>query len=253
MPHNPIRFITNFTNIPLENFFGFALAKITSPPNIKIPLLIHRYEGKVIHPTGTWVGVYFSEELKAMQKHGYKIELIKGIEFTKEILFKDYIDHFYAIKKNATGPLRWIAKMHLNTLYGIFGRKKDTLETITVNNEDIPKIFLLKVVKSIVEINDQSILLTINNLDPDILLPEVELNSTIDGDISNTFIDIKSNVAIASAITSYARIHMMQFKTGSFQDQIAYTDTDSIFLTQPLPESLVGQELGLMKDELDGK
>lgn len=35
---------------------------------------------------------------------------------------------------------------------GIFGRNKDTLETITVNNEDIPKIFLLKVVKSIIEI-----------------------------------------------------------------------------------------------------
>ena len=43
---------------------------------------------------------------------------------------------------------------------------------------------------------------------------------------------------------------MMQFKTGIYLalDQIAYTDTDSIFLTQPLPESLVGQELGLMKD-----
>ena len=116
MPLNPIRYVSNINNITLDNFFGFALAKITTPPNIKIPLLIYRHVGKVIHPTGTWVGVYFSEELKAVQKYGYKIELIKGIEFSKVILFEVYIKHFYEIKKVATGPLRWIAKMQLKSL-----------------------------------------------------------------------------------------------------------------------------------------
>ena len=32
-----------------------------------------------------------------------------------------------------------------------------------------------------------------------------------------------------------------------------YTDTDSIFSTKKLDLSLIGKELGLMKDELDGK
>ena len=46
----------------LKNFFGFIKAKFTAPKGIKNPVLIFRHDGKTIHPTGTWVGVYFSEE-----------------------------------------------------------------------------------------------------------------------------------------------------------------------------------------------
>ncbi len=31
-----------------------------------------------------------------------------------------------------------------------------------------------------------------------------------------------------------------------------YTDTDSIFTTEVLPDHLIGKDLGLMKDELNG-
>ncbi len=34
---------------------------------------------------------------------------------------------------------------------------------------------------------------------------------------------------------------------------VCYTDTDSIFTTQPLPEHQVGDALGQMKDELNGQ
>jgi hypothetical protein len=58
----------------------------------------------------------------------------------------------------------------------------------------------------------------------------------------------KSNVAIASAITAYARIaltsHMMDPNNPVF-----YHDTDSIVLQHPLPSSAVGIELGQMKLE----
>lgn len=33
---------------------------------------------------------------------------------------------------------------------------------------------------------------------------------------------------------------------------VAYSDTDSIFTTDKLPESLLSKELGLMKDKLEG-
>jgi hypothetical protein len=48
---------------------------------------------------GTWTDTYFSEELKAVQKLGYKITLIKGIEFDKTDLFSGYVKHFYDKKK----------------------------------------------------------------------------------------------------------------------------------------------------------
>ena len=60
---------------------------------------------------------------EAVIKYGYKIQLIKGYEFSKVKLFDKYVDHFYNLKKNSTGATKFIAKMHLNQLYGIFGRK----------------------------------------------------------------------------------------------------------------------------------
>ena len=35
-------------------------------------------------------------------------------------------------------------------------------------------------------------------------------------------------------------------------DSVAYTDTDSIITTKPLSKELIGNELGQMKDELEG-
>jgi DNA polymerase type B, organellar and viral len=52
-------------------------------------------------------------------------------------LFSDYVNNFYEQKKNSIGPKRFIAKMHLNQLYGIFGRRHDLLETINIYKEDL--------------------------------------------------------------------------------------------------------------------
>ena len=183
------------------------------------------------------VGVYFSEELKAVQKYGYKIEIIKGVEFSKANIFGDYIKHFYDIKKNSVGALRFIGKNHLNYLYGLFGRSKVTLETITILNKDIEFYLISRVIKNMIEIDDEkTVLLTLQNVDNDIIK---KLNSTIETDLKNFESDIKTNVAIASAVTANARIHMIDFK---MSDNTCYTDTDSIFTTEPLPEHLVSDE-----------
>jgi hypothetical protein len=60
---------------------------------------------------------------------------------------------------------------------------------------------------------------------------------------------VKANVAIASAVTSYARIHMIPFKIEGY---CVYSDTDSIFTTKKLDDRFIGNDLGLMKDELNG-
>ena len=57
---------------------------------------------------------------------------------------------------------------------------------------------------------------------------------------------VKSNIAIASAITSYARISMIPFK---LDEGVCYTDTDSIFTGEVLPSEYVGNELGQFKLE----
>ncbi len=231
----------------LENFFGFCLAEITTPKNILKPLLPYKFKGKTIFPTGTWIGVYFSEELKEVVDRGYKVKLIKGYEFSKIDLFTDYVYHFYDLKKLATGAERWIAKMHLNQLYGIFGRRKDLIETINIFKKDLPKYMSTKVVKNVVEINDDIYTILIKtNVNTDILK---ELNAYFESHYSNSFSEVQSNVAIAAAVTAYARIHMMPYR---LDPNTLYTDTDSIFTTKELPSHLIGSDLGLMKDELKG-
>ena len=67
--------------------------------------------------------------MKAVKPLGYKFKFIEGYEFSKIDLFSSYVNHFYEQKRNTIGAVRFIAKMHLNHLYGNFGRRHDLLET----------------------------------------------------------------------------------------------------------------------------
>jgi|SRR5882757_6060655 len=67
-----------------------------------------------------------------------------------------------------------------------------------------------------------------------------------DPDLSQN--DNKISIGIASAVTAYSRIFMSNFKNNS-DFKLFYTDTDSIFTDQVLPEHLVGKELGEFKLE----
>jgi hypothetical protein len=55
------------------------------------------------------------------------------------------------------------------------------------------------------------------------------------------------SIAIASAITAYARIHMTQFKNNP-DFNLFYSDTDSVYIDSTLPNELVNSKLlGKMK------
>lgn len=211
-------------------------------------MLPYKNLGKTIYPYGHWKGVYFSEEMKSLLKYGYNFKLLRGYEFNKFYLFNDYVDYFFNKKKNSTGVSRFIAKMHLNQLYEIFGRKQDIIETINIYNVDIEKYLLSRVVKTIIEINNEkSCMLLHANMDNNILS---KLNLELELKLSNSVnFEVKSNVALASAVTAYSRIHMLSFK---LIDDVLYTDTDSIFTSKKLEDSFIGKGLGLMKEELNG-
>ena len=65
--------------------------------------------------------------------------------------------------------------------------------------------------------------------------------------LSNYQYLVKANVAIASAVTSYARIHMIPFKVDGY---CVYSDTDSVFTTKKLDSKFLGVELGYMKAKI---
>src|ERR1700753_2047068 len=156
MPYNLVKpRLIDLTNRNLDSFFGFAECLIYCPLDMLRPVLPFHHNGKTIYPVGNWKGTYFSEELKAVVKLGYKITLIQGYEFTKT--------EFHFIK-DFTNP-------------------------------------------------------------------------------------IMSNVALSAAVTAYARIAMIPYK---INPNTLYTDTDSAFISESINSNLIGTDLGLMKDELNG-
>jgi hypothetical protein len=51
-----------------------------------------------------------------------------------------------------------------------------------------------------------------------------------------------TNIAVASAITAYARIHMTQFKNNPDYN-LYYSDTDSAYFDTPLPDKFVSAKV----------
>lgn len=176
----------------------------------------------VIYPLGSFSGVYFSEELKYAVSLGYKIKKItKGLEFPGlSIMFDEFVDLIYKKRIEATEKVEeafW--KSMLNTLYGRYA-------LITVN-----------VIKPW-EKNSGGGMISDDNF----------IYDNSDSETITSYHIIKyNNIAIAAAITAYARIHMHDIiftnKLNPF-----YWDTDGLFTPQPLPQHLVSapdsKELG---------
>lgn len=248
MPYLPLNGkVIDLTNKSLDSFFGFAYVNISCPIDMLRPVLPYHKDGKTIYPVGEWTGVYFSQELKAVEKLGYQIKLIKGLEFSQIDLFSDFVNHFYNIKMNSTGIERDMAKGLLNNLYGYFGRKLIGILTQNVHNSELCLLLAHRIVKSINPINSEySTVLMYSNINYK-LLEKLNVDLYSVGTDKNF---VMSNVTIAAAVTSYARITMIPYKIDS---NTLYTDTDSIFTSKPLDPKLIGKELGLMKDELKGQ
>jgi hypothetical protein len=143
--------------------------------------------------------------------------------------------------------------MHLNQLYGYFGRRNTLIETRNVYNEDLIKYYGNYTIFSEIKINENiTTILMSSNLDYNLIN---EIKDYTNLNLISGFRNVKSNVGIASAVTSYARIEMMELKMLLLRlgIKLFYTDTDSIFTDKEIPEHLIGKDLGQLKDELNGK
>ena len=127
----PIAFEGDIRKID-PNAFGFFNCKITSPANLKHPLLQRRIktsEGiRTIAGLGSWTGWIFSTEMDNAVKFGYQFEILNGYEYEKGNIFKEYVTKMYNLRLEYEKghPMNLIAKLLMNSLYGKFGMKTDT-------------------------------------------------------------------------------------------------------------------------------
>jgi hypothetical protein len=246
VPYKAIAKHDDLKGIKASDFKGFVLAKVKCPQDIKHPIVAYKHDGRTIYPKGEWVGVYFSDYLAKAETYGYTVELLSGIEFEYKNLFSDYIFHFYDIKKSAKGSLKYLAKLKLNSLYGVFGRKQVNNKVINIKDFELDDYMGVMMVKNIIDYDNGYISLVIESGTDENLLKDV--NSILETEFKKYDSPINSNVAIASAITARAQMIMMDYKNNPDYD-IYYTDTDSIFTNKPIPDYLIGDDIGQMKNE----
>lgn len=249
----PIPFDGNILKIE-PDAFGLFNCEITSPDYLEHPIIQQKVKtsqgSRTIAALGTWNGWIFSEEMYNAMKFGYIFKINKGYLFDKGNLFKDYIQKLFNLRlKYPKGtPMNEIAKLLQNSLYGKFGMK-----------DEITKLDIFNYQTS----EDQESVNELLDLWKGDIIDMIEVNTPIGKRIlilrnTNTVKDYNEdldlyhgsevNVAIASAITSYARVHMSQFKNNP-DFKLYYSDTDSIVINKPLPDNMIGSALGQVKLE----
>lgn len=234
--HSDLEYMT------LDNMFGFIEAYVECPKSINKPFLPYgdNKDGTLIFPTGTFVGVYYSEELKYARDIGYTIIPICGYLFEEmESPFKDYINSLFESRSNAkkkgNNALSFVYKLLMNSLYGRFGINPQSTKTEMCNKSKRDRIFRRPEFIDDVFIREDLYMvsyLTNPGKGPSYWDPPKN-----------------SAVQLAAAITAGSRIYMYKYIS---REDCLYTDTDSIVLGNPLPEEDVSSSV-LGKFKLEDK
>jgi len=235
---------SNLESMELDTMFGFIEAYVECPKTIKRPFLPYRDKksGTLIFPTGTFIGVYYSEELKYARDIGYTVIPINGYLFDKmESPFKGYVNDLFEsrskAKKDGQNDLSYIYKLLMNSLYGRFGI--DPESSITEICDLSRRNILFKGDSFINEVNIKEDLYMVTYL-----------RNVVGGEGYTSWSPPRfSAVQIAAAITACARIYMYPFIS---REDCYYTDTDSVVLGSPLPDEEISPTL-LGKLKLEDK
>jgi DNA polymerase type B, organellar and viral len=231
--------------------FGYFYCEITSPVDIAHPILQRRIktsEGiRTIAGTGSWTGWVYSEEMyNAQNNHKYQFKILKGYEFDKGYIFKDYIDTLYALRMqfDKEDPMNYVAKLLMNSLYGKFGMKTQSTKVDIYNilNEAELKVFNEMVDTEGPAIQDWF------KLDQHYVVIRDNISNYYTNEDNDHYHGLDVNVAIAAAITAGGRMWMSTIKN-SLLFNLFYSDTDSFVTNKPLPSFMVGSGLGQFKLE----
>lgn len=247
----PYEYIGINKNLKLKDCFGFVYASIYIPKDLNYKPLPMRMDDSLATPSGNIIGVYFSEELKYAESLGCQITVHKAYQYTRKVIFKQYVEDIYAQKAVAVGADRVFIKLLLNGLYGFFARTDEKYIAVFLPLDDaLREAQIYPAYNIILMDNDESALL-IREVQPSKELCESTGHKYSDYFDINNRSRSKSNRAIAAAITGYSRIKIHQFK--DICGDVYYSDTDSIVTGNSLDDKYVNNELGMMKDEFKGQ
>ncbi|XP_055814596.1 DNA polymerase-like [Solanum dulcamara] len=231
----------------IDSLFGFIRAYVICPrtKNFKRPFLPYRMEDRtLVFPTGKFVGVYFSEELKYAKKIGYTVVPMSGYLFEKGegSPFKDFVSSLSEkrkeAKKEGNVAMDYVYKILMNSLYGRFGINPES--TTTEICDDARLRVLVQTCEKF--IYSEPLRQNLN------LVAYIKNTNPTSGEWR-----YKKNAAVqlSAAITAYARIYLYPYIS---REDAYYTDTDSVVVKHPLPCDVLSPfEIGKLKleDEIE--
>ena len=172
--------------------------------------------------------IHSSEYFNAIKD--YNITISQGYFFNKEDIFSKFVDDLYNLRlKYPKGdPMNYTCKLIMNYLYGRFGMKPITSQQEFVDKEKFLELSQEHTINDFIDLDESGLFVSYE--DPKLIRRSANVN-----------------VAVASAVTAYARIYMSKFKNQKYP--LYYSDTDSIYIDEKLPEELVGDKIGQFKLE----
>jgi len=203
------------------------------------PYYPYRCKSKCLFPIGQLTTTLCTKSLVRALKNNHIVKVNKLAAYHKAVIFRDYVEYFYNLKKQAKENNKKIdyilAKLFLNSLYGKFGQRVD--EIIEAGVLQKPQWGREEIIYA--KTGKKEIINYLGNR-----YEVLELNAE---DGYNTF------VAIASHVTDYARNVLLDYIEMAGWDNVYYCDTDSLFVNEKgyvnLQSVLSETELGKLKLE----
>lgn len=234
-----VKFDENYLGDP-SDFFGFIRVKLKLKfiyQDSHFPTIpVRGKDGLYFPKINDWIEVYiFSEELKFVEKF-YEIQYLDGFEFKTSCLYKPVIEFLYRLKEQAEKDnnlaLRTLMKILLNSGYGAWGLKHVAHPKISIS--------VMKDISCFVEHqcwNDEFLKYFLSGLYINHFTYQVDdLECPRKNEVTLWFHKSieepkDTNVALAAAITAYARIelHKLIYKILDHNGKIYYMDTDSVY------------------------
>jgi len=218
----------------VKYFCVIAMVKIKTNE----PVYPTRYNNRLVFPVGTFVTVLTTPEIIYALKHRHIKKVYKTVVYSKDIIFKQYVDFFYAEKKRykdeGNKPYATLTKLFLNSLYGKFAQRGYD-QNVCVNYDTG-----MEKRERIIDLETGRIAWKIDLI-----------NTTIvDGEgkqPTHTFTSISAHV------TAYSRIYLWEIIKKAGIKNVYYCDTDSIFTNKKGEKrirSLIHEtKLGMLKLE----
>lgn len=198
-----------------------------------------RRDKKLIFPVGEFWCYLATPEIEFAIKHNLIVKVEECSYYEMKPIFKPFIDYFYNkrldAKKKKDKVHDYLFKLMMNCLYGKFGQLKENWEPVG----HAPKHHVSNYVESDIDTGEE--------------VHVKELGGTRFEKIGEDSEAFNSFPAVATHVTSQARIHLLNHIIKAKMENVYYMDTDSLMINSVgyhnLKDTLDERILGKMKLE----